>query len=271
MKFLLTTLILSLLASCASHKNPREIKEAGLDGLKYESLARYDSLRLGKDLKLKSELALCHNANYDEAIEKFKDKLDKNLDNYLYWNQISTCYILKKEYSKAKNFLDLAMAQAKTDKQKAVIFNNLGVVYLENKNYPEAKEVFKEAVNLNKSSLTPRYNLVQIYLHFGIYGRAESELEVLLKSAPSDIDFLNSMAHLKLMKKEYKNALVYFNKIPKAYRTRDDVATNLAMTYYMLGLYEDAKNTLDNADKSNGAYVSSQLEITKRLEKIDGN
>ncbi len=269
MKLLMIGVIFGLV-SCASHKNPRGIKEANLDGLKYESLTRYDSLRLDPNLKLKSELALCHNENYDEAFDKFKAKLDKNLNNYLYWNQISTCYILKKEYSKAKNFLELAMAQAKTNKQKAVVLNNMGVVYLEKKNYHEAKEVFKEAIKLNGDTLTPRFNLVQIYLHFGIYERAEKELVVLLQKAPTDIDFLNSLAHVKLMKKDYKTALVYFNRIPKQYRSRDDVATNLAMTYYMLGLFEDAKKTLSNADKSNSSYVSRQLDITKRLEKVDG-
>lgn len=262
-------LLLIFITSCASFKNPREIKEAQYDGLKFESLKRYDALRLGGDKKKKSELALCHSGEYSDAIDNFKNKLDKNLKNYLYWNQISTCYILKKEYTKAKNFLDLAMAQAKTNKQKATIINNLGVVYLENKNFPEAKEAFKKAINLNKASLTPRYNLTQIYLRYGIYKNAKKELSYLLRQNGKDIDFLNSMAHLKLMQNDYKNALVYFNKIPAQYRTRDDVATNLAMTYYMLGLFDKAKTTLNNADKSNSFYTNSQVEIIKKLEKED--
>lgn len=264
-------LLLLFTVSCASYKNPRGIKEAKLDGLKYESLKRFDALRLDPNLKLKSELALCHNKNFDPAFDKFKEKLDKNLNNFVYWNQIGTCYILKKEYTKAKNFLDIAMANAKTKKQKSVVLNNLGVIYLEMENIPEAKTTFSEAVKLHSNWLTPRYNLTQIYLNYGIYKKAEEELEFLLKKNSQDVDFLNSMAHLKLMKKNYKSALVYFNKIPKQYRTRDDVATNLAMTYYMLGLYEDAKNTLNNADKKNSFYVNSQIEITKKLEKVNGN
>ena len=267
MKFLI---ILLLSVSCASYKNPRAIKEAKLDGLKYESLKRFDAFRLDANLKLKSEIALCHQHNFEQAFDKFKNKLDKNLNNFTYWNQIGTCYILKKEYTKAKSFLDIAMANAKNNKQKSVVFNNLGVIYLENKNSPEAKQAFKQAIEQYPKWLTPRFNLAQIYLSFGIYQRAQRELNFLLKKNGQDVDFLNSMAHLKLMQRDFKSALVLFNKIPVDYRSRDDVATNLAMTYFMLGRFEEAKTALNNADKKNSFYVTAQLEITKKLEKVDG-
>ena len=49
------------------------------------------------------------------------------------------------------------------------------------------------------------------------------------------------MAHLKLMQKDYRKSLRFFDQIPQEYRSRDDVATNLAMTYYMLGKLDKAK------------------------------
>ncbi len=267
MKFLLLLTFIFTLVSCASFNNPRQIKQAEYDGLKYESLKRYDQTRLGNSVKLQDPLALCHNKNFEDANKIFKEELDSKINNYLYWNQISTCYILKKEYTQARNFLNLALSRAKTNKQKSIVLNNIGVIHLENKKYHEAKNYFRKSIELSKKSLTPRFNLAQIFLKFGLYGKAQSELKLLLKQNPKDVDFLNSKAHLELMQNNYKNALVYFNKIPKDYRSRDDIATNMAMTYFMLGLFENAKNTINNADKKDGFYVSKQLEITKKLAK----
>ncbi|MBT4793444.1 MAG: tetratricopeptide repeat protein [Halobacteriovoraceae bacterium] len=271
MKQLLTIFIFILFASCASFKNPREIKEAQIDGLKYESLKRYDLLRLNKSLKPNDELALCHKGEYAKANALFKKKLDSNLKNYLYWNKISTCYILQKKYTQARKFLDLAMGTAKNTKQKAVVLNNIGVILLETQNFQEAKEYFKKSTELSKKFLTPKYNLTQIFLKFGLYKKASKHLSFLIRQRPQDIDFLNSKAHLELMQNNYKLALVYFNKIPKQYRSRDDIATNIAMTYFMLGLYEQAKKTLSNADKVDSFYMVSQLEINKKLDKKIGN
>lgn len=253
--------------SCASFNNPRQIKQAEHDGLKYESLKRYDNIRLGNSVKIQDPLALCHNQEFDKANDIFKSELDEKINNYLYWNQISTCYILKKEYTQARNFLNLALGRAKTNKQKSIILNNIGVVLLESQKYQEAKDYFKKSIELSRTSLTPKYNLTQIYLKFGLYGKAQKELMFLLNKNAKDVDFLNSKAHLELMQNNYKNALVYFNRIPKDYRTRDDIATNMAMTYLMLGLFENAKASIKNADKKDSFYISKQLEISKKIDK----
>ncbi len=267
MKVLNLLLITFTLYSCASFNNPRQIKEEQLDGLKFESLKRYDEARLNSPAQGKDPLSLCHQGDFDEAYEKFKAKLDKNLNNYVYWNKISTCYILQKKYTQAKKFLDLAMSTAKTNTQKSVIINNFGVIQMENQNFHEAKGYFKKSIALDKKALTPRYNLSQIYLRFGLYKNASEEIDLLLKKNTKDVDFLNAKAHLELMQNNYKAALVYFHKIPKSYRGRDDIATNMAMTYLMLGLYDNAQAALDNADKSNSYYLAGQLNISKKLNK----
>ena len=63
----LITIYLSILSSCASFNNPREIKSEKHDGLKYESLERYDEVRLSNNLKLKDPIALCHANKFEDA------------------------------------------------------------------------------------------------------------------------------------------------------------------------------------------------------------
>lgn len=268
MKFLIYLSFFTLLFSCASIKNPRALKEAELDGLKFESLARYSPDRLSKLPESKEAIALCRKTEYNKAIEILRSKLDENLRNYQYWNEISTCYILKKEYTQARKFLDIAMSTTNQNSQKSVLLNNMGVIYLENSNYFEAKEHFKKAIELNNKLLSPKFNLSQVYMKFGLYGKAKKEVGILLKQNSQDVDFLNAWAYINLMENDYKEALLYFNKIPSQYRSRDDIATNMAMTYFMLGLYDSAKISLNNADKKDSLYSNSQNEIEKRIEKV---
>lgn len=178
---LLSLALLSTLFACSSFNKQRTIKEDSFDGLKYESLSRYNLERLQGSLKTKDPLALCHAGEFQEANSLFKSKLDSNLKNYVYWNQISTCYILQKKYTQAKRFLDIALGMAKTKNQKASVINNFGVIQLELKNYEEAKNYFKKSIELADGALTPRYNLSQIYLKFGLYENAREQLEFLLK------------------------------------------------------------------------------------------
>lgn len=267
MKNSILALIFLSLFSCSSFNKQRTIKEENFDALKFESLARYNLERLGTPLKTNDPLALCHAGEFERANNIFKEKLDSNLKSYVYWNQISTCYILEKKYTQAKKFLDLALSMAKTNGQKSSVLNNYGVIQLELENYDVAKDYFKKAIELSSSSLTPRYNLSQVYLKFGLYSNAKEQLEYLLDKNNQDIDFLNSYAHLQLMEKKYQKALQFFAKIPEDYRSRDDIATNQGMSYFMLGKLEDAKKTLNNAEKKDSYYVSAQLDIIKKIEK----
>ena len=255
-----------LLTSCASKKNMRAIPQESLDGLKYETLARYDKQRLKQVMNKENPLALCHEHEFDKAQKLLKEKLDEKINDFDYWNKISTCYIIQKDYSKAKYFLDIALSRTQKNNEKAIVLNNIGLVLLEQQHFEEAKEYFKKSIELSKNYLTPKYNLVQIYLKFGIYKKANTEIDKLLKTNNRDIDFLNSKAHVQLMLKEYKNALVYFNKIPKSYWQRDDIATNAAMTYFMLGLYTNAKDVLSSADKKNEYFVKKQELIEENIE-----
>lgn len=267
-KSMLIIFIFILLSSCASYKNPRQIKEAKLDALRFESLNRYDEDRLKVSMTQSDPLSLCYRGDFDDALKIFKKDLDQKLNNYQYWNQISSCYINQKKYTQAKKFLNISLSLAKTSPQKSIILNNFGVIYMENENFEEAKEYFKKSIELDQSHLTPKFNLTQIFLKFGLYKNAGVNIDFLLNENSQDIDFLHSKAHLELMLQNHKSALVYFNKIPAAYRTRDDIATNMAMTYFMLGLYDSALQAIDKSDKKNEFYINAQVELKEKIHKL---
>ena len=69
--------------------------------------------------------------------------------------------------------------------------------------YPEALASFKSANKVSKNFLTPKYNLAQIYLKFGLYKKASPLLRGLLAKESRDIDFINRKQIEKLM--EYQD------------------------------------------------------------------
>lgn len=254
------------LYSCA-HRPNYSISKEGNDALRFESLKRYGPERLDKLGKHQKNIALCQQMSYNTSLANFKEVLDTNLNNFSYWNQIGTCYIRQKEYSKAIHFLNLALKTAKTKKQKSITLNNFGVIYLEKKHFQIALEYFKESQKNSPQFLTPRYNSTQIYLKFSLYQKAEKEIIWLLKRNSKDIDFIYSFGHLKLMQNKYKAAIQNFELIPEQYRSRDDIATNMAMTYLMLGDADRALSCIKRANKSVVYFTEAQSKILKFIKK----
>lgn len=263
-QLLLTVIILS---SCSSKQGYYAIESKNADALKYESLSRYNNKRLETLIKAQKPLALCHAGRYNEGLELLKQKLDKNLNNYEYWNSLGICYFLDKEYPKARTYFNLALASAKKKKDKAIVLNNISLIYLKKEKYYEGKDYLAKSIELDKRALTPRFNLAQIYLKFGSYSNAKSELELLIRKNSRDIDILGALGHLNLMTGKYKTALSYYNKIPATYKSRDDIATNIAMIYLKLNFLENAKKTIAQADKKDKLYSLAQVEILKEVEE----
>lgn len=264
------TALLPLMFSCAHKGLDRSLKDSALDGLRHESLSRYTARDLSKLKGFKKHVATCHQGRYNEALSLFKDVLDQNQKNPIYWNHLGTCYYLKGEHPKSLIYLDIAMGLTKNKSLLAAVHNNIGLNHLKQGNLAEALASFKKASGLDGSALTPKYNLAQLYLSKGLYDRAEKVLRGLSARNSGDVDVNYSLAHLKLMQKKYQSALRWFRRIPNEYLKRDDVALNLAATYYAMGRPKLALKTLDHADAKAAEFTLRQTELKKRIERQSG-
>lgn len=268
MKLLIKSLLIApILVSCAHKTLDRTLNDSSLDSLRHESLTRYSDEDLKKMRGTPKNIALCHQGRYDEALQSFKDVLDKNLKNPVYWNHLGTCYYLKGEFPKSLIYLEISMGLTKNKNLLAAIHNNVGLNHLKQNNLAEAKDAFQKAISQDNSSLTPQYNLAQLYLSRGLYDKAESALKKLLNKNSKDVDINYSLGHLYLMKNKYSKAIRHFKMIPHSHLKRDDVALNLATTYYFMGKYEDAMKTLEQAPMKVGRFTIAQTELKKRIER----
>lgn len=261
-------LLMMILASCAHKAGLREVSESNLDGLRFESLNRYDSDRLLAITKENKTIAMCHKGLYNEAIEEFKLQLDAQKTNPKYWNHLATCYLLNTKLSQAKFYFDLALKTVGNDKtMESIIHNNIGIYYTKLKQDDLALSEFNKSITLSKKYLTPQYNMAQIYLKFGLYNKAKNILNLLISRNPKDIDFINSIGHLNLMTGQYKKALYFYSQIPQKYMHRDDYATNYSMALYMSGKYKEALKVIKSADMDEPHYQLAQTELIKNIEK----
>ena len=85
--------------------------------------------------------------------------------------------------------------------------NNLGVVYQKQGKFQKALAAFKLASDLNNFSITPTYNLAQLYLQFGNVGKSLPVFQALYKKSPNDISARNSKAFKRLNEKEKEEIL----------------------------------------------------------------
>jgi Flp pilus assembly protein TadD len=262
-------LTLVLLTSCASNKQRYVIKDQGLDGLRNESLHRYSKTRLLK-YGAKSALKMCHLEQFDQAQKQFIQQMDKRKKDPQYWSDMGTCYYLQQQYTKAKFYYQLALGLAKNSRQKSAIINNIGLIFLSNHKFDEARDHFQQASKHDSRALTPKYNLAHIYLYFGHYKNAEKILISLYNINRQDVDFIYLLGHTKLMQNKFKQAKYYFNQIPKEYSTRQDIANNIAMLYLKMGNIKKAKAVLANGDKVGSlqtlnAYVELEKAINQKI------
>jgi tetratricopeptide (TPR) repeat protein len=258
----------ALLTSCAHRQGDYRLGLDNQDALRLESLKRYNNERLSNSKYSESPIVHCHKMEYNKAYDKFKEQLDQQKDNPLYWNHIATCYLLEEKLSQAKFYFDLALTLATNDKKnQALIMNNLGLYYSKINDSYAAKEAFEASIKSYAHYLTPHYNLAQLYLKYSQFTKAEQKLLMLYKTAPEDIDVIYGLGHLNLMQGQYSKANYYFEKIPQEHLDRDDIATNYALSLHLNNENHKSYKIVKNARMKDPFYLFAQTELIKKIER----
>jgi tetratricopeptide (TPR) repeat protein len=176
--------------------------------------------------------ALCYDGDFSKAFSL----ADKNYSSYKknpgYWNQIGNCYYLRKDYKKAILFYNKAKG---LNPNFTPALNNLGVVFQTQGDFKKALFFYKSAVNLSAAAKTPRFNLANIYLKFGIVNKACSLFNALSGSSPMDVDILNAKATCALFNRNYALAVSEFKKIPSDELSKGHIGINYALALGIMG------------------------------------
>ncbi|MCK5884118.1 MAG: hypothetical protein KAG61_10530 [Bacteriovoracaceae bacterium] len=239
------------------------------DSISNESVNRLPQPKLEKmeDPKdpINSGISLCYRGMYQRAFKVFDNAYERYKTHPGYWNQVGSCYLIKKDYRKALLYYNKALG---VQSKYAPAINNFGVLYLRQGKDQLAIEAFKKASKINSFSLTPMFNLAHLYLKYGALNKAYNILHVLYKKNKNDVDVLSALGSYNLMLGNAKNAVGFFKKIDESHLKRADIALNYAYALKKIGNTGDAKNIIKNLrTKDLEGYQNYYLSVKKYVEK----
>ncbi len=200
------------------------------DALADESLAKIDLEKIEKiDNELTRLVSYCYVGKFDEA-KKFGDQIyGKYRRNPSYWNQIGSCFYFQRNIKKAKLFYRRAY---NLNNRFVPAINNLGVIYILEGKDRKAQAAFEQALVIDKNANTPKYNLTNLYIRYGLFSKANSFINNLLtRGNKYDKDILLSQAYLYLYQNQPQQALNSLSKIEKKYLSRKRFALVLYFAY----------------------------------------
>lgn len=219
------------------------------------------------DIELSGELGkiakLCYQGDFESAFKLVRFHNKKYQNNPIFWNQVGTCYLLKNERRKALLFYNKALSH-KSDYAPAL--NNLGVMYITEGDYSRSLVAFEKAKQSKSFSRTPRYNLANLKLNFGLYQDAIEELNVLYRITNTDIDVNNMLGTAHLMANNPKEARRYFVRISSNDKEQARFGINSALTEFLLGNKKAAKDIFEDIDKKDlGLWSEYYSEVSKLI------
>ena len=228
------------------------------DSLSRESLNRaspesLDRFQSSKD-PIESLISECYKFHFDEAFKIADNAYAKYKKHPSYWNQIGTCYLLKREYRKALLFYNKALD---LNPNYAPPINNLGLLFLRQGQDQKALIAFKKASELNTFSRTPKFNLAQLFLEYGLLDESLKLFTVLYELNRADVGVLTGLANCYLFLGNIPKSLSYFNLIAPTHYFRPDVSLNYAVALRLNGNNEKSKYVYDAIDKNELKELSS--------------
>lgn len=94
-----------------------------------------------------------------DAEVNFKKGLEKAPKNYTANFNLGDAYYKQKKFDEAIKSYQQALAESKTNEQKAGVYHNIGNAYLKDKKIDQSIEAYKQALKLNPGDRSTKYNL----------------------------------------------------------------------------------------------------------------
>jgi tetratricopeptide (TPR) repeat protein len=191
----------------------------------------------------------CYEGKYAAYLDDSQKKFIKSAKDFDYWMNLGNCLSWNQKWREARFFHGLALELAKTPKQQALTKNNIAVFYLNIGRIGAAFDLLSEAMELAPELVTPKFNLIQIYLSQNM----PQEAMMLLNKPPftgsNDFEVLHlkGLAHLEAQ--QIQLARNYLSAIDPRYHSRADIGLTLAQWHFMEGRPLQALSALDKIKK----------------------
>ncbi|PIK15398.1 tetratricopeptide repeat protein [Halobacteriovorax sp. JY17] len=266
-------LTIFLAVSCGSHKINSHLQSKN-DAFSEESFMRFGNTRLSKISEenfLNKSLSKCYNGDFKSSLQDLQSNINKYREDKKYWLFIGICYQLYGNQLKANYFYDYALSGENLI--QASIYNNKALVALKSSNFEDAHTLLEKSIKLSPNSKVPKYNLAQVYIKFNHLEKARTLIHPLVTSNPNDIDLILSMMTIEIAEGNFTKAYSWAKRFNDENLKREDISLYVALLYYELKRYEEAKAiiggqraTIIEEIKSATNALSNKINI--ELERI---
>jgi len=221
-----------------------------IDSLGNETVAKMSTDKIQKfesseDILLQG-ISLCYAGKQSRGLKKLRNIYSYYKKNSSYWNQVGTCFLLKGNKRMALLFYNKARGLSK---KFTPSYNNLGVIYQLNSEDQKALVAYKKAKKVNPFSLTPNFNIAQLYLQYGFVQDAKKILDGLFNNETSDIDIQSARAFILMSQGNFQEAKSTYETIPRQQFSKAQFGINYALTLKFLNLDAQARSIIKNINR----------------------
>src|ERR1019366_8363426 len=149
----------------------------------------------------------------------------------------------------------------------AAAYNNLGMLYFDEHDYPHAAEVLKRGLELHPDMPSAKAMLGMSYFQLGMQDKAEPLLRAALHADPADNNVEMMLAHILINLHKYGEAASYLNDFLERNPKNQEGWYLLGKTY--LQLSEDALKTINEIDPNSLVAHEIAGEIDESLHNYD--
>lgn len=150
----------------------------------------------------------------------------------------------------------------------AAAYNNLGMLYFNQSDYPQAAAVLERGLKLNPHMITASAMLGLSYFEMGESDKAEGPLEVATRANPEDDNVQMALAHVLINLSKYQEATVPLRSILDRNPKDQQAWYLLGKTY--LQLSEDSLGRINQIDPNSVVAHEVAGEIDESMHNYDG-
>ncbi len=269
MRFFLSILLIFLFG-CGTARISNKISKNEDDFIYKESFIRYTDDRLDKfeSNPYFKGISLCYKGNYQEGLKFLALKLNERENEPEYWNQIGICHYLNNNIAKALFNFDLSISKAESSKKYrnyGASYNNKGLIFLKMRHYQTAINFIEKAFEKSRFLLVPKYNLIQIYIQFGLLDKARSILDDLLKKYPNDNDLKISLISLLTLEGKLDESNKIYLTLNDKLKKRSDISLIQAISLFKQNQFEKMDKELSNQESTYILSIKNSSSLLKSL------
>ena len=207
----------------------------------------------GMESSLEIGEQLYDEGKYSEAVEVFLKLIEEGESNYFAQYNVGLCYLELKEYSKAEKHLNTASILRPSYSSP---YTSLASLYFQQNQFSRALSFFQLAEQLHPSPLT-YYYIGIVYYNLKEYNKAISYYEKAIDLHPSYAGSHNGIGVIYWHKKEYEAMEVLNKGMEKAIQMGNNYSifiANKAWTMIKKKEYENGLNEIQKSTEKTAKY-----------------